>query len=361
MDMEENDIILEEWSPVCDIQAFVEKSDTCYYFYLWINPATDHMEMKSCWICNAATAPDELDVESMEQGQAPAMPKEYILHGINGIKLDGDRLHIVWFEEGNAAALLAGGEIICVIPAWSGYNGFYGYSKYAKGTAPYAWGLADALEVIGERVERSRVFWEQFEQGYWEEVQKQHMASLEKFYGEYEKYYAIDGGKFPPKALVRGSKDGVIYGITAGVSLIPMPHVEEYFGEEFREYRRMELGFATIEKYEGLCELMYSFLSSLAAFPWKEDTFLAHGHTIPLQSIKGYEAVLFINPGMVSDMEMPKYEECMGERINLLWVVPITGKEYQFVKEHEMEETLGHVYGDAAKIHIFDGRCKFVA
>ena len=185
------------------------------------------------------------------------------------------------------------------------------------------------------------------------------MVSLEKFYGEYEKYYAIDGGEFPPKALVRGSKDGVIYGITAGVSLIPMPRVEANFREECSKYRRMELGFATIEKHKGMCDLMYSYLSNLAAFPWKEDTFLAHGHTIPFRSIKGYEAVLFINPRMVHGVEMPEYEDCMGEPINLLWVVPITGEEYQFALEHEIEETLRHVYGDIARIHIFDGGHKF--
>lgn len=32
----DTEILIEEWSPVADIQAFVEKSDKNYYFYLWV-------------------------------------------------------------------------------------------------------------------------------------------------------------------------------------------------------------------------------------------------------------------------------------------------------------------------------------
>ena len=39
-------IILESWSPVCNIQAFVEKTDKNYYFYLWVKPDTDESEIK---------------------------------------------------------------------------------------------------------------------------------------------------------------------------------------------------------------------------------------------------------------------------------------------------------------------------
>ncbi|MDE6221879.1 MAG: suppressor of fused domain protein [Lachnospiraceae bacterium] len=99
-------ILLEEWSPVCNIQAFVEETDKCCYFYLWVKPGMDDAVMKSCWICNVTPAPEELDVEAMKQGIAPAMPGAYVSHDIGGMKLDADLLKIVWFEEGNTAALL---------------------------------------------------------------------------------------------------------------------------------------------------------------------------------------------------------------------------------------------------------------
>lgn len=67
------------------------------------------------------------------------MPAEYVDHDPDGIDLDEDSLSIEWFEEGNAAALLSGDRIIAVIPNFSGYNGFHGYSIYAKGTGSFSW------------------------------------------------------------------------------------------------------------------------------------------------------------------------------------------------------------------------------
>lgn len=89
------------------------------------------------------------------------------------------------------------------------------------------------------------------------------------------------------------------------------------------------------------------------------NTFFAHGHTVPSQLIKGYEAFLFVNPRFVPGLEMPDYKPCMEETVNLLWVVPITREEYRFAMEHDIDETLKHVRGDIARIHIFDGVPKF--
>ena len=54
-------LLVESWSPVCDIQAFAEESETCIYFYLWRDPNTDHAQVKCCWVCNTAPAPEEID------------------------------------------------------------------------------------------------------------------------------------------------------------------------------------------------------------------------------------------------------------------------------------------------------------
>lgn len=359
--MSESKILLEEWSPVCNIQAFVERTETSCYFYLWINPGTDNAAVKSCWICNTTKAPKKLDVNAMKKGMAPAMPEAYVLHDPDGMELDAEKLRIVWFEEGNAAALLSEEDIICVIPCWSGFEGFHGYAKYVKGATPCAWGLEDALETMGERVGRSRDFWDwfEFEPDYWKITQKMHMDALEKFFGRCENYYAIDGEQFPPKALIRGTRDGVIYGITAGVSLIPMPNIELYDPDEFRTDRRTELGFAAAAVHEELCSQMYSYLSALSAYPWRENTFLAHGHTIPFRQIAGFAAVLLVNPKLVPELECPEYEPFRGDAVNLLWVVPITNEVYRFAQEHDINDTL-QACGDIAKIHIFDGANKFM-
>lgn len=358
-EIKEPEVILENWSPVCNMQAFVEKNPTSYYLYLWINPSSQEPEIRTCWICNRVAAPEGLDKQAMGNGMAPAMPAEYVAHETEGMELEPESLSFVWFEEGDAVALLCDGEVICVIPGWSGYNGFCGYSKYAKGTGSYAWELDSAMEVLTKRVDKCKGFWDYFEGNYWPEVQKMHMDALEQFFGKYEKYFSIDGGNFPPKALVTGNTEETAYAITAGVSLIPMPKVEQYFEEDSDNNRRIELGLATTIQHKPLCEHMGGAISSISTMPWRELTFLAHGHTVPYHNIAGFAAILFLNPKEVPELEIPCYARCMGDEINLLWLVPITEEEYKFVMEHGIAELLGKVQ-DKSRLHVFDGRSKFI-
>ncbi|MDE7224098.1 MAG: suppressor of fused domain protein [Acetatifactor sp.] len=353
-------VLVESGSPCCPIQALVEESDTCCYFYLWVFPGTQNACMKSCWICNVGKAPDKIDVDAMKDGMAPAMPAEYVKHDVNGIRLDREKLSIVWLEEGDAAALLEGDTLVCVIPGWSGYQGFSGYSRYALGTAPYAWELTQAEEVLGARVTRSREMWNYFEGKYWGEVQQMHMEVLEDFFGKYEQYYAIDGGKFPNKALISGIRDGVHYGITAGVSLLPMPQVEQYFQEETSDFRRIELGFAAAEAQSDICTKMYSYISSISRIPWHEISFLGHGHTIPCEAIEGFAAVWLLDSRLLPQIAAPAYPDFVGDKINLLWVVPLKEEEFRKLKEIGTEETLKRLEGQLEELPVFDGSGKLL-
>ena len=359
-------VLVESWSPSCPIQALVEESDTCCYFYLWVHPGTENACMKSCWICNVGKAPDKIEVDAMKSGMAPAMPAEYVKHDAEGIRLNREKLSIVWFEEGDAAALLEGDTLLCVIPGWSGflsvngYPNFNGYSRYALGTGPFAWELAQAEEVLGARVAKSREFWNYCEGKYWEDVQQMHMKVLEDFFGKYEQYYAIDGGEFPTKALVSGIRDGVHYGITAGVSLLPMPQVEQYFQEETSDFRRIELGFAASEAQSGVCTKMYAYITSISRIPWRDISFLGHGHTIPLPSggIEGFSAVWLLDSRLLPQIDAPVYPDFMGDKINLLWLVPLKEEEFVKLKEIGTEKALELLEGHEKELSIFDGAGK---
>lgn len=355
------EIIVESLSPICDIQAFVEKSDTCYYFYLWGNPTGENRFLKSCWICNRRPAPKDLDMEAMQQGCAPMMPEEFVIHDLNGIELEAEKLEIVWFAEGDAASLLSDGELICVIPGWAdAERRFFGYSKYAKGTGNYAWELKNAEPILMQRTLRNKKFWADFETDYWPQVQSAHMGALEQFFGPHEKYYAIDGGNFPPRALVSGTREGVVYGITSGMSLLPMPTAEQYMEpEELEKHHRIELGFATVEQYRPLCDHFYGTMSALAAYPWKEITFFAHGHTVPYGGIKGFAAILFMNPRMIPELECPIYKEYVDDDISLLWLMPITEQEYELAMK-EGSVVLLQRAKDLKRVHIFEGNPKFI-
>lgn len=355
--MDNSVILLESSSPVCSIQAFVEETDKNCYLYLWFFPGTDKAFIKSCWICNTDKAPDALDVDAMKNGIAPSMPREHVLHDADGIQLDKESLELVWFEEGDGAALLQGEELICVIPGWAGYKGFKGYSAYAAGTTPLAWELTQAFPRFMERVERSRNYWAGFDLDgdYWNAAQKHYLKALTDFYGNYQKYYAIDNGEFPPKALVMGEKNGICYCTTIGMSLLAMPQVEQYF-ENPNDFRRIELGYAVVKEYEGSMQMMLSYLSALTSIPWREISFLGHGHTIPFQGIKGYSAVWLLNAELLENIDTPKFEKLQSDPVNLLWLVPLKEEEYAWIKEHDSEETLRHCKKTHGELIVFDGR-----
>lgn len=366
---EATEILLKSRSPVSDVEAFVEKSGSCYYLYLWFRPLSKEAKMKVCWICNRHRAPQRVDVDGMGNGRAPMMPAEFVAHDINGMELEKSSLSIVWLEEGTGATLLSGEEILCVIPDWSGYKDFHGYAKYARGTGPFAWEMTNALPNLTARVRSARKLWGFFTQPENERAWMMgQRAEIMKFIGTHENDFDITlrpnqqswDPTFPKKVVVSGSRSGVVYGVTAGVSLIAMPMVDFHVDGDPKDTKRMELGFAAAEEFRQLCRPMYGNLCMYANFPWEQFTFLAHGHTIPFRNIRGFAAVLFVNPGSVEGLESPPLARFLdGSIVNMLWVVPITQEEYDFAVQHSSAELLKKA-NDLSRIHIFDGKPKFL-
>lgn len=360
------EIVLKSNSLVCDAEAFVEKYDDCYYFYIFF-PFSKEQKVKNCWICNRKKAPDKINLDDMSNGKGPMMPAEFVTHDINGIELDEKNLSIVWFEEGESAALLCGEDILAVIPGWSGYKNFHGYAKYAKGTGPFAWELTGALNAMKERVKSGKKLWANanpHDMKMWMLIQHDH---AKKFLVNHEVDYniahkadfKIGENTFPMKVVAQGTRNGVVYGLTAGVSLVAMPMVDFHVEGDPKDTRRMELGFAAEEKFRQICHPMYANLSMYAKIPWQQITFLAHGHTVPFYNIKGFAAVLFVNPRFVEGLESPEYYPYFdGGIVNLLWTVLITQEEYDFAVKNSSEELLKKAK-DMSRIHIFDGSSKF--
>jgi len=360
----EPEVLVESWSPVCDIQAFAEDNGSCVYFYLWWNPGSDHAQVKSCWVCNTQPAPEEIDKAAMDRGNAPRMPRSGCCHDPAGIRLDKEKLSIVWLEEGDAAALVEDGRVLALIPGWAWREErFNGYARYAVGTAPFAWGLADAEPVLGPRVERSRAYWAAMED-YWKELQEERLAALEAFFGgPHEQYYAIDGGHFPTKALVTGRRDGVRYGFTLGVSALCQPVVEQYWPhDDPAQRRRIELAFAAREDIpEERWMAALGRLSGCTGLPWREITCLGHGHTVSFgDALPGFAAILLVDSRRLPEAPAPEFQPFMDEPVTLLWAVPITQAEYD-VAVQSQEAVLPMLYqGDPAEMAVFTGEGKFL-
>lgn len=118
-------VLLGEISPHNNKQAVVDDDHDVVVFYL-VGLQNSGFGMRSCWVRNLKPAPAELDVRAMRDGKPPLLPEPNCIHKDSAPPLIPDQLRIVWFEEGDGAALFEGDEALAIIPGWSGQNGFHG-------------------------------------------------------------------------------------------------------------------------------------------------------------------------------------------------------------------------------------------
>ena len=356
--MDNREVLISTHSPICDIEALVEQDDQTCYFYLWRHPNTDHSSMVSCFVSNVASKAKAISLEEWRNSNIegpPTIPYEYVTHSTDGLAFTPDQLEIVWTTEGSGAGLLCEGELIAFIPEWSNEE-CPGYSNYISGTTPYGWEMTQAKDNLQKQLNDGKRFWQAVSEDYWREFQQSHLTKIEEFVGATNQYYAIDGGHFPPKALVTAEQGNVLYGITLGVSALRQPMVEGFYQEKTPDFSRIELGFACNKDKEQNFMPMLERMSGWAQMPWGNITSLGHGHTISCNAIEGFAAVWLLNANLLSPGASPAYAPAFGERINLLWAVPITQEEYDFLKSYNMEKIFPLTF--AKGIHIFDGTPK---
>lgn len=355
----ETEILIGSNSPVCPAEAFAEADGQTVYFYLRRFPDTPEQTISSCFVCNLLDQSHVIPIAEWKKDPSgpPMIPYDQVTHNPNGLTLDADELEIVWTMEGSGAGLLHKGELIAFIPEWAAHENFPGYSRYLKGETPFGWEMTQAREHLEEVIQAGRDFWARMEGDFWPALQDSQVNTLEAFFGQHEQYFAIDGGQFPPRALVTGEKDGVNYGITLGMSLLRQPMVESFYQEKTPDFSRVELGFACAKEHEAVFMPVLQQIAGAASIPWRKITSLGHGHTIKLSGIEGFPAVWLLNDHLLKPGDSLKYEDAFGERVNLLWLVPITQEEYDFLLGFDMEKRLfSHQF--SREMIVFDGSAK---
>lgn len=321
-------VIYEELSPHRNLQALVEEQEGAVYFYLWAGDDSS-FGMRSCWVRNLIAAPEELDLNAVQEGRAPLLPREFCRHENGGAALDKDSLRVVFFEEGDAAALLESDSVLAVIPAWSGIDGFFGYARDCKGDSPLASEL-DENNPLLLRVRESDAFWLSWqEQGNqtWSKVQSGQINAYEHLFGRHQKYYAIDGGLWPPKALLQLETPDSLLLCTIGMSVRPQPRIEVDMGPD-SPFRRIELGISLACTADDSRIIDFArFISMVSASPWQDLSWLGPGHTVACDFIEGYSAVLLLpEPDGAPQIDLPDYD---GEPVQMLWMLPITEPELE--------------------------------
>ncbi|HEY1107735.1 MAG TPA: hypothetical protein VGE76_03855, partial [Opitutaceae bacterium] len=278
--MSEFTVLLESTSPNGDVLAVVEQdADTCCFYLKGDDP---DFGVKACWVRNLRAAPEQLDVARMREGYPPMLPRAFCRHPQGAPPLRADELTIIWSEEGDSAALMNETGLLAVIPLWSGRDGFSGYARDCTGESPLCWplGTPETNDQF-ERFRRAQEFWRSWDEDPWPAFQTAGCDAITHALGASSNYYAIDGGKWPPKALLRIPLNSETLLTTVGMALRPQPGAELHY-EDPSPYRRIELG-AIVDSVAGDAAIkgVASYLSAQSCYPWERHTFFGDGHTLP--------------------------------------------------------------------------------
>ncbi|MEZ6094261.1 MAG: suppressor of fused domain protein [Pirellulaceae bacterium] len=313
----ESDILLFQKSPYGNIDAVVESDGRTVYLYLQGDEA---FGMRACWVRNLIRGPLDFNRDELQAGLAPILPRIHTVNPEPQNKPTPEDLELVWFAEGNGAALLERGEILAVIPPWSGMDGFHGYAAECQSENSVCWPMPSNA-ALGKRIELAREFWNSWSNGQiFKDHQPKIICALEQRFGLHQKYFSIDGGSFPLRGLARFHVGSRIILSTVGMSLCPQPIVEMHSDDPVTK-RRVELAISLPAETESVWESAAQQLSGLAAMPWRQWTFLDAGHTCAWNDPTMGE----VKAGICMDVEQVDWElpSISDEPVRLLWIVPL--------------------------------------
>lgn len=353
--MSEFETIYYEPSPDGTRVAIVEQDDRVAYFYLQQTTGQESEgrplvidnesgNLQACWLRNLVPGPIAFQMEEMQQGIPPILPRLHCSQTDGMEPLSGDRVGILWFEEGNGAAVTYDGEIEAIIPPWSGSNGFHGYARHCTTPNQVCWPLPRDRSVL-RRLDRARAFWMDWQDDNpWPDLQQYLLAKYRQTLDEHEAYYSIDGNHWPPKAIVRYQTDQSIVALTAGVCIRPQAfHDPDLIVPD--ELRRIEFGMEINDQTpESVIDAVLRLMSSIANYPWHSQQWIGYGHTYPFaealslpedfelrESIDRFSRLVF-TPIELMDFELPslRYRD---EAVSTMWLVPITQEESSLVEK----------------------------
>jgi len=331
-------VLLEETSPNGNVQAIVEVADGACYFYLFGGRETS-IGLRSVWVRNLAQAPISLDVDAMKGGKPPMNPRAHCAHPDGAAPLRQRELRVVWLPEGNGAGLYEQAELLAVIPPWSGEGTFAGYARDCVGEGPVAWPLA-AHNALIERLDRADVYWRQWgDENPWPALQTALCEEVASALGKHSNYYAIDGGAWPPKALLRVPVAAATALVTIGVCIRPQPNVER-FVEDPRPRRRIELGAWLPAAWPNDAITRFAgYLSAQSNLPWSRYTWLGPGHTIPCDAWPDarFEYALLTDRHARVHVNLGEHFE---DPVTVLWLLPLTRDEQRRVVESGSDAVL---------------------
>ena len=331
--------LLFETSPYGNLDAIVQHDGRVVYFYL---NGDETFGTRACWVRNLVAGPYVLNQDELEQGVPPLMPKTHCRSSHAMPIPDAQSLRIVWLEEGNGAALFENYNLLAMIPAWSGVDGFHGYSHECVAESPLAWPMMENKQ-LRLRIENAKQFWHECSiesEHPFAKLQPNLLSVYRKTFGAEGQYFSMDGGAFPPRGASIFRNDNELVIATVGMSFRPQPNVEMAV-ESPADLRRVELAIKLplVNDNSELQDLLER-LSGLVAYPWRFQTWFGHGNTCGMSSLTkwfgdDHDSAVFVTDRAVhstSPIQMPEFR---GDPIQLLWLTPITSEQAQQVSKRE--------------------------
>lgn len=356
-----DNIILEGKSPYGNISAYVEDDGYTIYFSLYgptdVIPMGETAEswspFRACWVCNKHPVDPSKEInmeeimQSMQKGHNPIMPGQHCKNPSTPPEIDPLKFEIVWFQEGDCAALLHGEDIMAVIPAWCSpnFSNILGYAKEVTGPGFLGFkSLDEILPYISKRIESAKQFWNDWKDpNHWPNFLEKNIEELEKVLGPHTRYFMIDGEQWPPKGLLVFENDDTVTFVTVGVSILAQPRVE-LFLKDPAQVRRFELGMAFAKEIveEVTLEKIGEFISQRVCIPWDQLCWFGEGHSFdcsilpPTADGAAIEAVVLTAAQLnAPQIQLPAYQ---GDPVNLLWAIPVTTQELNFLRDHSSDE-----------------------
>lgn len=352
------EVLVFETSPYGNLDAIVQHDGRVVYFYLNSQPgnANQTFGTRACWVRNLQQGPYVINEDEMQAGTAPMLPRTHCKSLEPGKLPCSDDLKIVWFEEGNGAAVLERDaadpekfKTLAVIPPWSGIDNFLGYASECAAEGPLCWPLPTNPN-LQQRIDRAKEFWNAFQSSAdpFSDLQPVIINAYRNQWvggtGDTEPaYFSIDGGKFPPRGLIHCQSTDRSILATVGMSLCPQPLVE-LFVEDPRNYRRVELAIALDKDADAeLVNNARQAISRLAGYPWHQMNWLGHGHTCQFAGVfPDTDVVLLARDQLLNAEQTVTFPLFRDDPIQLLWLLPLSRAQQRDLahKDKSVEQLL---------------------
>ena len=321
--------------------------------YLYSHPHDKNLELKSLWVANTKKRTFEKSniKADFDRGVQAYLPTKYCVESgyIRDFKNEKN-WSLQWGLDQNSIAVYYKDRIIAILPEWSGTNGFWGYSLGTDKESVIAWPLFEDNVQI-KRFLDERIFLDSWSESSWISRQESLVFFYENLFKGEVRYFAADGGKWPPLGIHYSKSSEIEFMATVGMSQLPMP---EYgmARENVGDFRRIELAMACrpISDFTPLAQ----YLSGQATYPWHFGSHFDHGHTLPCEQLRevGSKAsfvVIIEVADFLSTVTMPSLDDGL---VRLLYMLPIYKSEQQFAEKNSTQRLIEMI--EQAKVDPFD-------